>query len=496
MNHLKLLKEEKSNIMTWEIINKKTQEILYVPNESILSIGNLPECEIQTSPSKTRSLECQIILEDHFIFSTKKNQISIFFNSHTCTFNNDHFTFSSAKNAKLENPTYSDLTSIFNSKEYISLLQNVQNDLSKNRENHPVIRFSADEVISLACSILSQSFWNLHPLFKKESRGKFKILIWCVWAQICEYGILTLALNDSNVSEIMVNSSQQIYLERNGKLSISPLSFANDQELLAIIERICSSMGRRIDESMPYCDARLKDGSRIHAIIPPLALNGPCLTIRKFPKHSITAEKLVEMKSIPQENLNFLAEIVRFKKNILISGGTGSGKTTLLNCLSMFIPNDERIITIEDSAELKLQQDHVIRLESRAENIENKGSVSMRDLVKNSLRMRPDRIIVGECRGGEALDMLQAMNTGHDGSMTTVHANTPADALRRLETLVLFAEYDLPSRAIREQITSAIQYVIQQSRLANGHRCVTAIHEITGLCQTTGQFLTKSLYEY
>lgn len=483
----------------WEITQESQNGVQYFQNASILSIGNLPECEIfiRSSPSKSSAIDSQVILDDRFIFHIKNNCVESLFHSHKISFKQDSLFFQSQEKRALKAPDYLELKSIYISVDYQKLLKEVQNTLSKNhRQSHVITQFQADDIIALSCKTLDSFFWNEHPVFETSSRQKFRILVWCVWAQICEYGALTLPLMDPDVSEIMVNQTQKIYLEKSGTLSLSPLSFPNDQDLLAIIERICTSIGRRIDESIPYCDARLKDGSRVHAIIPPLALNGPCLTIRKFPNNPITAQKLVEIKSIPQDILNMLAELVRSKKNILISGGTGSGKTTLLNCLSMFIPNQERIITIEDSAELKLQQEHVIRLESRTENMENKGKVTMRDLVKNSLRMRPDRIIVGECRSGEALDMLQAMNTGHDGSMTTIHANTPADALRRLETLVLFAEYDLPSRAIREQITSAIQYVVQQTRLPSGHRCVTSVHEIKDLCPQTGQFITMAIYEY
>lgn len=467
-------------------------------NGSTLSIGNVTECELFLTSQKSSTIDSQVILEDNFVFHIKNNNVNCSFHSHTIEFDEQSFFFQCTEEPQIIPPSYVRLKEISKSKIYLSLLKDVQNRLSHDKTHlfsHP--RFSSEKVIFNSCEMLSRSFWKEgYSVYQKEHRSQFRMLIWSVWSQICEYGILTLPLADPEVSEIMVNSAHHIYLEKMGMIFLSPLSFQNDNDLLAIIERICTSVGRRIDESVPYCDARLKDGSRVHAIIPPLALNGPCLTIRKFPKESLTAQKLVELKSIPKHILDLFEKLVASKKNILISGGTGSGKTTLLNCLSSFIPNSERIITIEDSAELKLQQEHVIRLESRAENIENKGRITMRDLVKNSLRMRPDRIIVGECRGGEALDMLQAMNTGHDGSMTTIHANSPMDALRRLETLVLFAEYELPSKAIREQITSAIHYVIQQSRLANGHRCITAVHEILGMCETSGKFLTHSLYEY
>lgn len=281
------------------------------------------------------------------------------------------------------------------------------------------------------------------------------------------------------VTEIMVNGPDSVYVETKGVLHKTDMAFADNHQVIAAIERIVAPLGRRIDESSPMVDARLKDGSRVNAIIPPLSLVGPTITIRKFSKNPLQIDDLVRFGSISYEMADFLNICVKLRKNIIISGGTGSGKTTLLNILSSFLPYTERIVTIEDAAELQLRQDHVVRLESRPANIEGKGEVSIRDLVRNSLRMRPDRIVIGECRGGEALDMLQAMNTGHDGSLTTIHANTPRDALSRLETLVLMAGFDLPLRAIREQIASAIAIIVQINREKDGTRKVTNISEIT-----------------
>ncbi len=282
-----------------------------------------------------------------------------------------------------------------------------------------------------------------------------------------------------NITEIMVNGPNFVYVELNGKILRTDTAFADENQVLAAIERIVAPLGRRIDESSPMVDARLPDGSRVNAVIPPLSLAGPSITIRKFSKDPFQAEDLVRFGSISPEVVKFLDICVQVRKNIIISGGTGSGKTTLLNVLSSFLPNTERIVTIEDAAELQLRQEHVVRLESRPPNIEGRGAITIRDLVRNSLRMRPDRIVVGECRGGEALDMLQAMNTGHDGSLTTVHANSPRDALSRLETLVLMAGFDLPLRAIREQISSAIKIVVQITREKDGTRKLTNVSEIT-----------------
>lgn len=292
-------------------------------------------------------------------------------------------------------------------------------------------------------------------------------------------GPLEYLIERDDITEIMVNGPDQVFVEKEGVLYRTDTAFADNNQVLSAIERIVAPLGRRIDESSPMVDARLPDGSRVNAIIPPLSLVGPTITIRKFSRKPFEAADLIRFGSVSADIMQFLAVCVAVRKNILISGGTGSGKTTLLNVLSSFLPNRERIVTIEDAAELQLHQEHLVRLESRPPNIEGKGAVTIRDLVRNSLRMRPDRIVVGECRGGEALDMLQAMNTGHDGSLTTIHANSPRDALSRLETLVLMAGFDLPLRAIREQVASAIQIVVQITRERDGSRKIVNVSEIT-----------------
>ncbi|MCM2276617.1 MAG: Flp pilus assembly complex ATPase component TadA [Oligoflexia bacterium] len=294
-------------------------------------------------------------------------------------------------------------------------------------------------------------------------------------------GPLEDLLADDNVTEIMVNARDQIYIEKAGKPTISKINFSSEQQMMNVIERIVTPLGRRVDEKQPYVDARLADGSRVHIIIPPLALRGPTITIRKFPKKKFASKDLVQFGSMTEEMADFLRLCVEAKLNIVVSGGTGSGKTTLLNVLSGFIPATERIITVEDAAELQLSQDHVVRLEARPKNIEGEGEVSIRDLVKCCLRMRPDRIVVGECRSGEALDMLQAMNTGHSGSLTTIHSNNPRECLARLETLVMMSGLGIPSKAIKENIASAVGLIIQQSRLTDGSRKVTHVTEVTGM---------------
>jgi pilus assembly protein CpaF len=300
-------------------------------------------------------------------------------------------------------------------------------------------------------------------------------------AEILGFGPLQPLLEDDTITEIMVNGPKNVYVERKGKLHRVPVTFENNDHVMRIIDRIVAPLGRRIDESSPYVDARLQDGSRVNAVIPPISLVGPTLTIRKFSKNPITVDQLIQFGSVSPESIQFLKACVESRLNILISGGTGSGKTTLLNVMSSFIPGDERIITIENAAELQLRQEHVVTLESRPPNIEGRGEITIRDLVINSPRMRPERIIVGECRGGETLDMLQAMNTGHDGSMTTAHANSPRDAISRVETMCLMAGMDLPVRAIREQVSSAIDLICQQERMRDGTRKVTCITEVSGM---------------
>jgi pilus assembly protein CpaF len=307
-------------------------------------------------------------------------------------------------------------------------------------------------------------------------------------------GPLEELLQDHSVTEIMVNQFDKIFIERKGRLERHPLTFTSDRAVMGVIERIVAPLGRRIDESSPLVDARLKDGSRVNAIIPPLALKGPALTIRKFAKRKMTAQDLVDLGSMSPEMAAFLEVCVAARRNIVVSGGTGSGKTTLLNILSNFIPGEERIITVEDAAELQLHHDHWISLESRPANGEGKGAIPIRELVRNTLRMRPDRIVVGECRGGEALDMLQAMNTGHDGSLTTLHANNPRDAVARLETMVLMAGMDLPLSAIREQVASAIHLIVQQTRFACGTRMVTSVTEVTGI--ESGKLQLQELFRF
>ena len=291
-------------------------------------------------------------------------------------------------------------------------------------------------------------------------------------------GPIEVLLKDPTVTEVMVNGPKKIFVERMGRLQLTDIQFHDDSHMMNIIERILSPIGRHIDESVPLVDARLEDGSRVNIIIPPLSLIGPCITIRKFATKALSVDNLITFGTLDRKMADFIKACIQARINILVSGGTGSGKTTTLNVLSSFIPENERIVTIEDAAELKLQQEHVVTLESRPANIEGNGEITIRDLVKNALRMRPDRIIVGEVRGGEALDMLQAMNTGHDGSLTTAHANNPRDALSRLETMVLMAGFEMPIRAIREQVSSAIELILQQSRLKDGSRKITYITEV------------------
>ncbi len=300
-------------------------------------------------------------------------------------------------------------------------------------------------------------------------------------AEILGFGPLQPLLEDDAITEVMVNGAKSVYFEKAGKINRAPITFESNEHVMRIIDRIVAPLGRRIDESSPYVDARLPDGSRVNAVIPPISLVGPCLTIRKFAKDPFTIEQLIDFGTLTPGAVLFMEAAVKARFNIIISGGTGSGKTTLLNVLSQFIPNSDRIITIENAAELQMRQDHVVTLESRPPNIEGRGEVTIRQLVINCLRMRPDRIIVGEIRGEESLDMLQAMNTGHDGSLTTAHSNAPRDTLARVETMALMAGMDLPIRAIREQIASAIDLIIHQSRMQDGTRKVVSVTEVVGM---------------
>jgi len=340
-------------------------------------------------------------------------------------------------------------------------------DLSKTNEVRARIKALFDQIVEAENIVLTRV--ERDRLFEEVS------------ADIIGFGPIEPLLQDAGVTEVMVNGPDQIYIEQKGKLILTDVKFDNDEHVRRIIDRIVSPLGRHVDESSPLCDARLPDGSRVNIVIPPISLVGPCITIRKFSKTPFTVDDLIRFGSLTPEIAEFLRACVMARLNIVVSGGTGSGKTTLLNVLSSFIPDDERIVTVEDAAELQLRQDHVVRLEARPPNIEGKGAITIRDLVINCLRMRPERIVVGECRGREALDMLQAMNTGHDGSLTTGHANTPRDMLSRLETMVLMAGMDLPVRAIREQISSAVDLIVQQSRMRDGSRKITNITEVQGM---------------
>jgi len=360
---------------------------------------------------------------------------------------------------------------------YLDLKARVQNrllaeldpsmDISKVNEVRSTIQDLFEQVLAEENIVLSRP--ERHRLFEQ------------IAAEILGFGPLQPLLDDETITEVMVNGAKNIYIERGGKIHRVPFTFESDDHVMRIIDRIVAPLGRRIDESSPYVDARLPDGSRVNAVIPPISLVGPVITIRKFFKNPITLEQLIQFGTITPEALQFLKACVEARLNLIISGGTGSGKTTLLNILSQFIPNDERIVTIENAAELQLRQEHVVTLESRPPNIEGRGEVTIRQLVVNSLRMRPDRIIVGEIRDEAALDMLQAMNTGHDGSMTTCHSNSPRDTLARIETMTLMAGMELPVRAIREQIASAIDVVIHEERMRDGTRKVVNITEVSGM---------------
>ncbi|WKY45708.1 CpaF family protein [Eubacteriaceae bacterium ES2] len=351
--------------------------------------------------------------------------------------------------------------------------QEVINEINNSKVDE-ITKENSAEILKILETVMSVEAENVNRMERERITEE-------LLNEIIGYGPLEILLNDPDITEIMVNGYDRIYVEKKGKIQLSPVVFKDNQHVMNVIDRIVSSIGRHIDEASPMVDARLQDGSRVNVVIPPLSLVGPVITIRKFSKTPITVDQLLSFGSLSQKMVAFLEACVKGKLNIIVSGGTGSGKTTMLNVLSSFIPDQERIITIEDAAELQLRQEHVITLESRPANLEGRGKVSIRDLVVNALRMRPDRIIVGEVRSAETIDMLQAMNTGHDGSLTTIHANSPRDSLSRIETMVLMSGMELPIKAIRDQMTSAVDLIIQQSRLRDGSRKIINITEVNGM---------------
>jgi Flp pilus assembly CpaF family ATPase len=483
----------------WILENITRGQCAEVDSHACLSFGNSKKADILVEDDDRNTLCGQITFCKIFAFIIRPHEVIPALMSED--FKMGHESFSVTSKIPLEEFLLSNIdhdvqTEIFRSDLFKESLLAVQMSEAQTAAPQEDLAERDLRILSAATAELNTRFWKSANPTNADALQSFAWYAWAIWAQMCRYGVLTSLLSDPTISEVMLNEPSKIYFERHGRLNSTSLRFESSHEAMIILERIISTSGRRIDESVPYCDTRLPDGSRVNAIIPPLALNGPCLTIRKFPSKALSSRSLIANGSMTERMHDLLEKLVRDRSNILISGGTGSGKTTLLNVLSAFVSPDERIVTVEDSAELQLQQPHVIRLESRSANMEGKGQVSLRDLVRNSLRMRPDRIIVGECRGGEALDMLQAMNTGHDGSMTTTHANSPLDALRRVETLVLFAELDLPSRAIREQIAAAVHYVLQQTRYPDGTRRVSSLHRVLGIDDNTYQFRTQCIFNY
>lgn len=362
--------------------------------------------------------------------------------------------------------------------ELVKLIRNIRAELLLKVQSQQLDRLNEEELKQEILTMIDEYIEGKKHFLSKDDKTKLVVQI---VQDVNGLGPIQVLLDNDDISEIMVNGPNKIFIELNGRIVLSEQKFLNDEHVLNVIEKIISPIGRRIDEGSPMVDARLQDGSRLNAIIPPLALMGPTMTIRKFKKQQLSINDLIQYQTLNQQMADYLCEVVKNRYNILVAGGTGSGKTTLLNILSSFIPHDERIITIEDSAELQLNQPHIVSLETRPPNVEGKGEITINDLVRNSLRMRPDRIIVGEVRGEEALNMLQAMNTGHDGSLSTIHANTPRDVVSRLETLILMSGYDIPLKAIRQQIASSIDLIILQKRFPNGKRKITHITKVEGI---------------
>lgn len=445
-----------------ELIGLKIFFTVYYDNEvKTLSI-NSGSPAVVSVPHSIFALNIKQLAKKLFLENSTNNSIHKCLNKVSELGQEQNFTQKDSK--ELKNKIRKEILHELNIKN-IDLKQ--LSDLSKTAEIREIAKTSIQDILLKENVDISRD---------ERSRFVNEIL-----DDILGLGCIESLLKDHEITEIMINGTKNIYIEKQGKIELTDLKFDSDEQLLVTIERIVAPIGRRIDESSPLVDARLNDGSRVNAIIPPLALDGPCLTIRKFSNKKLLIDDLIALDALSAEMAEFLKICVQLRKNIIISGGTGSGKTTLLNVISSFIPKSERIVTIEDSAELRLPQEHIVRLETRPPSIEGSGEITIRRLVINALRMRPDRIVVGECRGGEALDMLQAMNTGHDGSMTTIHANTPKDAISRITTMVIMAGADLPEKAIREQIYSAVQIIVQLSRLADGSRKITEIAEVVGV---------------
>ncbi|WGL60198.1 CpaF family protein [Pigmentibacter sp. JX0631] len=478
--------------MSWEIEtffnNKKAKTV-----DAHLTIGSSKECDIVISSHKNKFI--QLILEEGFIYIVENKTKKVFFKNTFLNISKQMITINYLDNCKYLEPNENEISNFFIDKNFETIFNKIQNKfIDKEQFFHDNLHISEDNFYEVATNILGELFFQNEDIFFQENRIFFRKYLWCLKAQFFDYGVISSLLQQEDITEVMINNYKTIFIEKLGTLILTKLKFPSEKSLIHIIEKMCNYCGRKIDITSPFCDARLNNGDRIHAIIPPLAIDGACLTIRKFPKKSFSIDTLLRNSNFHEELKNYLRNDILLKKNILISGGTGSGKTTLLNCLTSLISENERIITIEDSAELKLVHPHVIRLETRKENIENKGSISIRDLLRNALRMRPDRIIIGECRGEEALDMLQAMNTGHLGSMTTIHSNSPHDALLRLETLVLFSGYELPMKGIREQISSAIDVIIQLVRKNTGERKIQSIYELVQLSKEN-DYILKKIYE-
>ncbi len=474
----------------WNLIDILSHRCSHIPEGEWVAVGTHQSCDIVVEGHPVRdALLVQATCEDGFVFlsdgcSGWAHPSSWVFSGRSAQFGFE--SLSCPISGVTQHLKESEICDLFRNPYLQKTLESFQN---RNPFSETFHRSSGD-LFREVCVELGCHFWSENEVSEMPARVLFRKLVWALNAHISGLGPLTHFMMDSSVTEIMVCRYNEIFVERKGNLQKSEIEFFSQDDLRSLIERAVSRSGRRIDESSPTCDFRWHDGSRLHATIPPVSVNGPTLTIRRFPETMFTPADFVRSGTASHEMMAFLRDSVYAKRNILISGGTGSGKTTILNLMSSFISKKERIITIEDTAELRIQHEHVVRLEARPPNAEGKAEIPLRDLVRNALRMRPDRIIVGECRGPEALDMLQAMNTGHEGSLSTIHANTPIDALRRLETLVMLAGADLPLAAVREQIASALHCVVQMEKV-DGKRRIAAIHNIRPL--HNGTYVTETV---
>ena len=477
----------------WQVTDLSAKRFSQTNDKSTLSFGSDENCDLRCEYSNERAYAGQIMLESGFYFEINENHNLCHFGRGTLKFGTLNIEFKCHGAFEFFNTNILDIARMSELRK-LPEYQLIIDGLRKNALQTSSDTGASEQIFETMAALASEIFWCNNNAGKSDDRHLFIDLVSTVWATIAHFGLLAPLLHNEKITEIMINGTEGLYYEESGIIHRCADAIQCEIEITSIGERMAETSGRRWDDSTPICDTRLADGSRVNLIARPLSCVGPCITIRKFPKKRLELSDLLKRGSIDHDKAEFLKKAVESGLNVIVSGGTGTGKTTLLNVISQFIPITERVVTLEDTAELSLYQPHVVRLESRPPNTEGQGQVTLRDLVKNTLRMRPDRLVIGECRGAEALDLVQALNTGHDGSLATIHANSPLDALRRLEILCLFSGIDLPLRALREQISSAVHIVVQLSRCPDGSRKVTSVSQVYSNLSEGGQYqLTQDL---